>query len=1217
MQSLPHLTRPATGILVLNHQHDVTITTVPINANACSVYIELYIYRAMTQDLFCIPITITTDGTFSAIPKWCVRFIQGADFVVSFNLYDGDNVYRVNGTLAGSELSGWHAFKFTVTYGSGDHNYHTFSFSATAGSTGEFIAGTILITGSNTDFGNPLPLLGKIKNVGTTIPFTGMINRLTICDTVSFCGHSNTLTRNTLIEDSAKLYQYYWPLNDQYNDYKEYKVISYEKIQKDTGSADFTFFNADSTKVVYPTNNGWVSLYRDSLIMTEPFPFNNAMQFTIEFEFLKFEQNTIFWMYPWFDEINQFEQYWTNYQHQIKAGSKDTFIPMPSLDSAKWTKVTYSYTYDEDNDKITLSMDRQILRDQADNSAKTCSLDPVSIDGAGTKALASVSTTTNTMSIRIQGLQGIFRNLKYYPWAVNTDTCEHYEPYEEANNAGYDYQPEVYLQKFKSDTTTISNSTNPCLTYFTDQPSLCMDLTTPEHEYCSEGFREEYFHCVDQCGDGRVQMDPRMAECDDGNREGGDGCSEECIVEEKYVCVVDEVMEYKSYCQLLCGSGTLETDTEDCDDGNTSSGDGCESNCTVTPNYICEQITGQPSYCTPICGNSDLDLGYGETCDDGNNLDFDGCSRDCIIEPNYDCTHVTGEPDNCTSEFSRPVIISDKFDQTKNTITIEFDQEMMDQEVNDTSVSLSIESPKAEISLTFTTKFEGKQFIVSFTPKPTLVGGIGEIIKLNLKEIAMFKSNNSIPMLSAISFTYAVSAFPVSGLAESSGKGASYAFLLTMVISIVVRMLTGGSSETMWSMANTLQIMFFMGLIELDYPSDLVNTFKIMAYSNFENPYTKYLASVILFGVNFVKSPVSPKFESLGFGSTSILANSLDKIGMVLLFILLALVSSLFYKCVHKSESRTARCIKKFDKSIRYESFTRFFVELILNLSVASWINIWYGGVSNTEDTIAFVVSSLALLVMFILTAYVIYYPIYHFKDIKMNPVTHERHCMFFVDFKKQRIKQLLYFGFFMIRRMLFAFVIVCMKEDPKKQLILCMFMFTWQLYYCVLEKPYVSQINNVLNVYNELVLVFFTCFLYLFTETNDSNSITQIGWACIGVIIVFFLVNWSIIFPFLLYSCIKSCKGKKFNKEMLDQGGNLGSLSIAPMTTNILNPIGRGFQRPGFSIQKLRKCIQRSYPQTGKPRIIRAPPISRRISPSPKNPLPQQILAINSKLSI
>ena len=63
------------------------------------------------------------------------------------------------------------------------------------------------------------------------------------------------------------------------------------------------------------------------------------------------------------------------------------------------------------------------------------------------------------------------------------------------------------------------------------------------------------------CGDGRLDVNE---ECDDGNSITGDGCSSDCKFEQ--VC--------------CCGDGTVNTG-EDCDDGNTASGDGCSSDCKL------------------------------------------------------------------------------------------------------------------------------------------------------------------------------------------------------------------------------------------------------------------------------------------------------------------------------------------------------------------------------------------------------------------------------------------------------------------------------------------------------------------------------------------------------------------------------------------------------------------------------------------------------------
>src|SRR5207244_7977927 len=74
------------------------------------------------------------------------------------------------------------------------------------------------------------------------------------------------------------------------------------------------------------------------------------------------------------------------------------------------------------------------------------------------------------------------------------------------------------------------------------------------------------------------------------------------------------------YDASLCGNGLVEA-AEECDDGNTTDGDGCDSNCTFTG-----------------CGNGIVTAG--ETCDDGNTLDGDCCSSACqIASPGAPCTN--------------------------------------------------------------------------------------------------------------------------------------------------------------------------------------------------------------------------------------------------------------------------------------------------------------------------------------------------------------------------------------------------------------------------------------------------------------------------------------------------------------------------------------------------------------------------------------------------
>jgi virginiamycin B lyase len=124
------------------------------------------------------------------------------------------------------------------------------------------------------------------------------------------------------------------------------------------------------------------------------------------------------------------------------------------------------------------------------------------------------------------------------------------------------------------------------------------------------------------CGNGVVEPGE---ECDDGNTNDCDGCSNDCTL------------------VTGCGDGLL-CDAEQCDDGNRASCDGCSKTCTVESGLLCGDgiVNGAcgeqcdppvPGRCDaechriPFCGDGMVDPG--EQCDDGNAVDCDGCSNHC------------------------------------------------------------------------------------------------------------------------------------------------------------------------------------------------------------------------------------------------------------------------------------------------------------------------------------------------------------------------------------------------------------------------------------------------------------------------------------------------------------------------------------------------------------------------------------------------------------
>jgi cysteine-rich repeat protein len=122
--------------------------------------------------------------------------------------------------------------------------------------------------------------------------------------------------------------------------------------------------------------------------------------------------------------------------------------------------------------------------------------------------------------------------------------------------------------------------------------------------------------------------------CDDGNTISGDGCSSTCSVELGYICTGGTTTTQDTWSSSW-GDGLVVSLTEDCDDGNMVNGDGWDDQWVVEAGFswVNTPLNNPESVCSEVCGDGKRYL-LG-TWDDGNTDNGDGWSNTCSVEAGW------------------------------------------------------------------------------------------------------------------------------------------------------------------------------------------------------------------------------------------------------------------------------------------------------------------------------------------------------------------------------------------------------------------------------------------------------------------------------------------------------------------------------------------------------------------------------------------------------
>ena len=452
-----------------------------------------------------------------------------------------------------------------------------------------------------------------------------------------------------------------------------------------------------------------------------------------------------------------------------------------------------------------------------------------------------------------------------------------------------------------------------------------------------------------KCNDGEITSNEQ---CEDGNTVSGDGCSDTCQVEDGWTWVNNPTLT-SSTCSPIWGDGKL-VGTEKCDDGNTKDNQGCLSDWTGTINgWHCSG--GTPTQ--PDSWVEKWNDGYitqSEECEDGNTVSGDGCSDTCKVEPEWNCkNNAAMTSTTCTPKCGDGIIVGNETCDHGNNTTFEG--------CNDTCTGVkkgwyctetsSLPAFKWKANLTDGFRLEGHE---EWDDGNQVDVGDGCTNSRTVEEgwTCQEDSNHK----SNWQYTFQT--------IQEAGEAAVVVAGTSVASSVAASSFSPTSSQTVWSLLNSLQMVLVLMAMKIYIPQAIRNY--IASFQMFLLDF-KFLSLQSVPGVYIPAKELeadgpSEMQSNAGFESKSAAVNIYSTF-LVLLFVILIHLFIYIFMRIWKAKWnwRLVSWIEKLLESIKYKFYLRWIMEVFILLWLASLTELRVFTVSTTVNWISIIISFLIL----------------------------------------------------------------------------------------------------------------------------------------------------------------------------------------------------------------------------------------------------------------
>ncbi|CAI2363645.1 unnamed protein product [Moneuplotes crassus] len=560
-------------------------------------------------------------------------------------------------------------------------------------------------------------------------------------------------------------------------------------------------------------------------------------------------------------------------------------------------------------------------------------------------------------------------------------------------------------------------------------------------------------------------------ECYDENTDDGDGCDKDCEVEEGYVCEWDD-SDKKSECELDCGDGK-KMSGELCDDGDKDSGDGCSDTCEIEQGYTCENGSpDQPDTCHAICGDGiKLDI---ENCDDNNTVSDDGCDSTCTnIEDDYECTGGSmSQPDTCNFICGNGKLLSslDKSEHCDDDNT-----ENGDGCNENCKVESGWECTGGSLTSPSSCKIE------------CIVEGCAECESGTGSKCQTCE--NGYQLMFSKKCRYTVVAEEVQTLSSGSQAASGAGSLIATLMSL----LNSSSPMAIWSMANQMQLLMLLLLTQASLPADVVGYIsgnQMFSFNMNFLPIKNNMVSKV--PLDWLKqNQTNIGLGDMGMESGSSFNNNFGIICTLLILVIFHCLWSLLPRTIDDDDPRdckekTLKFVGWIWKILTFGVYIRLVLEAYQNILLSS-----FNEIKNFEPSSLHIAVSTTTAVVFVILMSLVFY--WALKQINrdFDPKQHSKSKELVAGLKDSKAARL-FTTLLLLRRFVFCVWLIMFSFTGYYYLVPGM-LLVQVLYtsYMIVVRSFKEPANNVIECLNEIFYVLIVAYLMKYNTKHAWTSMS------------------------------------------------------------------------------------------------------------------------------